>query len=395
MQPVEMAPGIYWTGALDPLLRTFDVIMHAEHGTTYNSYLVQGTRSCALLETVKAKFADSLIENLSTLVDPLSIDYLIVNHTEPDHTGSLRRLLDEIPSIKIVAAKNTVPFIRGILNEDVEVTVVKDGDTIDLGGKTLTFFEAPFLHWPDTMFTYVKEDQILFPCDFLGSHYADEKLFGDLLDDFSFSRKYYFDHIFRPFKEFVNRGLDKIQDLPLKMIGPSHGPILRKDVGKYLDEYRQWAAPVEKGDKPRLMIFYASSYGNTLKLAENIAEGARENGVEVTIFDLEVSEPGALLDEVERADGVAVGSCTINGDAVKPVWNFLSSLATLKLRGKVGAAFGSYGWSGEAVKMIEDRLRGIKFKIPAEGVKAHLVPSDDELGKARELGVALAKALVS
>lgn len=387
---MELAPGVHWVGAIDRDIRVFDVIMRAEQGTTYNSYLVRGSKACALIETVKAKFYEPYLSTIKTLVDPAQIDYVVMNHTEPDHSGSLHNILREAPSARVVSSRNGVPFIKGILNKDIDVLVAGDGDSIDLGGVSLQFIHAPFLHWPDTMFTFVPEHGILFPCDFLGSHFSDERMFDDQVDDFHHSREYYFNVIVRPFKEFASKALDRIDDLPVKMIAPSHGPILRTDLQKYLEEYRQWCSVPRKGSKPRVLVFYASSYGNTRRMAESLAEGCRKAGAEVTVFDLEVTDAGSILDDVEAADAIAVGSLTINGDAVKPVWDFLSSLATLKLRGKAACAFGCYGWSGEAVKFMEERLKAIKFKIPFEGVRAQLTVTDQDLHACRELGEKLA-----
>lgn len=392
---IKMAPGVHWIGAIDKDLRVFDVIMKAEQGTTYNSYLVKGSKSCALIETVKARFYDKYLSTIKTLVDPAQIDYIVMNHTEPDHSGSLENLLKEAQSARVVASKNAVPFIRGILNRDIDVQVVGNGDSIDLGGVTLEFIQAPFLHWPDTMFTFVRELGILFPCDFLGSHFSDERMFDDQVDDFSHSRSYYFDHIIRPFKEFAIRALDKMEDLPIQMIAPSHGPILRTDLHKYVEEYRSWCAVPQKGDKPRVLVFYASSYGNTRRMAESVADGCRKTGAEVTLFDLEVTDAGTILDDIEAADALAVGSLTINGDAVKPVWDLLSSLATLKLRGKTAAAFGCYGWSGEAVKYIEERFGAIKLKVPVEGVRAQLMVTEKDLDACRDLGEKLVRSVSS
>ncbi|MGD8353073.1 MAG: FprA family A-type flavoprotein [Pseudomonadota bacterium] len=395
MSAIELAPGVHWIGAIDRDIRVFDVIMKAEQGTTYNSYLVQGTKSCALIETVKARFYDPYLATIRTLVDPAQIDYIVMNHTEPDHSGSLGMILAEAQSAKVVSSKNGVPFIKGILNRDIDVQVAQDGDSIDLGGVTLEFIQAPFLHWPDTMFTFVPEHGILFPCDFLGSHFSDERMFDDLVDDFSHSRRYYFDHIIRPFKEFAVKAMDRISDLPIRMIAPSHGPILRTDLDKYIGEYRGWCAVPKKGDGPRVLVFYASSYGNTRKMAESVADGCREAGGEVTVFDLEVTDASSILDEVEAADALAVGSLTINGDAVKPVWDFLSSLATLKLRGKAGAAFGCFGWSGEAVKYIEERFKAIKLKVPVEGVRAKFMVTSEDLDACRELGKKLTESVAA
>lgn len=393
MIPTQIAPGVHWTGVMDSQLRVFDVIMKAEHGTTYNSYLVKGAEKTALIDTSKEKFRDEYLAGLCTLVDPAGIDYIILNHMEPDHTGSVSALKELAASASLVTSRSAVPLLKGIMNRDVDVTVVGDGDSIDLGGATLEFYQAPFLHWPETMFTYLPEQSLLFSCDFLGSHYADERLFDDKVDDFQLAFRYYFDHIFRPFKEYVLKALDKIEDLPLSMVAPSHGPILRTDIQSYIKQYRLWASEPVPGQTPRVLVFYATAYGNTARLAEEVARGARGAGADVSVFDLQSADMMSLVDEIERADAVAVGSLTVNGDAVKPVWDLLSSLATLKLRGKVAAAFGSYGWSGEAVKLLEDRLRGLKFKLPGEGVRAQLVPTEDDLEACRKLGTGLVQAV--
>jgi len=395
LSAIQLAPDVHWIGAIDRDLRVFDVIMKAEQGTTYNSYLVKGSKSCALIETVKAKFYDSYLSTIKTLVDPAQIDYIVMNHTEPDHSGSLENVLAEAQSARVVASKNGATFIKGILNRDIDVQMVGDGDSIDLGGVTLEFIQAPFLHWPDTMFTFVREHGVLFPCDFLGSHFADEKMFDDQVDDFAHARSYYFDHIIRPFKEFAVRALDKVEDLPIQIIAPSHGPILRTDIHKYIEEYRSWCAVPHKGEKPRVLVFYASSYGNTRRMAESIADGCRKAGGEVSLFDLEVTDAISILDEVEAADALAVGSLTINGDAVKPVWNFLSSLATIKLRGKAAAAFGCYGWSGEAVKFMEERFKALKLKVPVEGVRAQMMVTQQDLEACMELGEKLTQSVSS
>ena len=395
MSAIQLAPGVHWIGAIDRDLRVFDVIMKAEQGTTYNSYLVKGSKSCALIETVKAKFYDSYLSTIKTLVDPAQIDYIVMNHTEPDHSGSLENVLAEAQSARVVASKSGATFVKGILNRDIDVQMVGDGDSIDLGGVTLEFIQAPFLHWPDTMFTFVREHGVLFPCDFLGSHFADEKMFDDQVDDFAHARSYYFDHIIRPFKEFAVRAMDKIEDLPIQIIAPSHGPILRTDIHKYVEEYRSWCAVPHKSEKPRVLVFYASSYGNTRRMAESIADGCRKAGGEVNLFDLEVTDAISILDEVEAADALAVGSLTINGDAVKPVWDFLSSLATIKLKGKAAAAFGCYGWSGEAVKFMEERFKALKLKVPVEGVRAQMMVTQQDLEACMELGEKLTQSVSS
>jgi flavorubredoxin len=393
MRPVELKEGVWWTGVLDPQLRVFDIIMKADHGTTYNAYLVKGGEKTAVIDTVKSSFTQEYLNNLGTLTELDKIDYVVVNHTEPDHSGSLDALLRAAPQARVVCGKNCVPFIRNILNRDVGPLVVGDGDTLDLGGKTLRFIQAPFLHWPDTIFTYLEEDRTLFPCDFLGAHYCDDRLFDDLIDDYGHAFQYYYLVIFRPFKSYVLEAIGKIEGLPLEMVCPSHGPMLRSDPLKLVELYRRWSSEPAPSDQKSVLVFYASAYGNTAALAERIAEGLRSSGVRVQVMDIAATELGMMIDRIEAADGVVVGSATINGDAVEPVWNLLSNLATLKLRGKLGASFGSYGWSGEAPKLITERLRGLKFKTPLEPFRVQLVPTEEDLEGAERFGRELAASL--
>lgn len=395
MQPLEIKPGIYWVGVLNPKMRIFDVIMKTPQGTTYNAYLIKGKEKTAVIDTVKEVFKDEFISNLKEVIHPFQIDYIIINHTEPDHSGALPYLLEETPGATVVISKNAEHLLKNFLNKDVQPLKVGDGDSIDLGERTLNFISAPFLHWPDTMFTFAPQDKVLFPCDFLGCHYSDERLYDDLVSNFSYAFKYYFDHIIKPFKQYALVALEKIAPLQIEIIAPSHGPILRHSPQKYLNLYRKWSQqPEKKPEEKTLLIFYASAYGNTAKMAEEIVAGAESTGVKTSLFDLSVIDIPHLIDEIEKADGLIVGSATINGDAIKPVWDLLSSLTTIKVKGKIGAAFGSYGWSGEAPKLIQERLKGLKFKIPEEALRAIFVPTAEELAKCREFGKKIALALL-
>lgn len=394
MLPVELAEGVHWVGALDPQLRVFDIIMKADHGTTYNAYLITAGDKVAVVDTVKAPFYEEFKENLASLVNLKDIDYIIVNHTEPDHSGSLAMFLEDAPRAKVVCSRQCKNFVLNILNRDVDPMLVTDGDTLDLGkGAELSFVHAPFLHWPDTMFTYLKKEGVLFPCDFLGAHYCDDRLFDDLIDDYHYAFEYYYLVIFRPFKKYVLEAIEKIKDSGIKVICPSHGPMLRADPWSCVEKYKNWSSVPEPTNEKSLLVFYASSYGNTAMLAESIAEGARSGGARATVMDITATDLMMMIDRIEAAKGIAVGSATINGDAVEPVWHLLSNLATLNLKGKVGASFGSYGWSGEAPKLIAERLKGLKFKVEEEPFRVNLVPTYEDLKEAEEFGKRVAQRL--
>lgn len=392
MDTKELASRVWWVGARDPELRVFDIIMRAEHGTSYNSYLIKGDRAVAVVETVKNQFFEEYLQKLKSLVNPEQINYIVLNHMEPDHSGSIAELLKVAPQAKVVVSKNGEHFIKNILNYEPNLIKVTDGDSLDLGGKTLRFIAAPFLHWPDSIFTYLAEDQILFACDFLGAHYADPLPLEDFSVGFLSDFRYYYDHIMRPFKKYIIQALDKLNQYPLRMVAPGHGPIIRKEIPKLLDYYREWSNANPESD--RVIVAYVSAYGNTAKLAELIAAGVRETGVETEVHDLRQTEPAQLIDKIEGSKGLALGSPTINGDAVKPVHDLLSSLATVNLKGKLGTAFGSYGWSGEAVANLENRMAGIKFKVINSNIRPILIPTEADLRQALEFGRSFGKAVL-
>lgn len=393
MKTYELAPNVWWVGALDPDLRIFDIIMRAEHGTSYNSYIVQGSEAIAVIETVKNGFFDEFLANIKSVVDPTLIKYIILNHMEPDHSGSIGDILKLAPEAKIVVSKTGEHFIKNILNYEPNLIKVGDGDRIDLGGKTLQFISAPFLHWPDSMFTYLVEEKILFDCDFLGSHYADPMLFGDLSSNFFNDFKYYYDHIMRPFKRYVLQALEKLEQFPLKVVAPGHGPVIRQDIQEYIKCYRDWST--SNPEQNRVIVAYVSAYGNTSKLAEEIAAGIRQAGAVAEVYNLLETPAANLIDKIEGSKGLVVGSPTINGDAVKPVHDLLSSLATINLKGKLGAAFGSFGWSGEAVPNLESRLAAMKFKVVNSTVKPVLIPTENDINNAVEFGKAFGSAVLA
>ena len=398
-EPVALAPGVFWIGALDPQLRVFDVILKTANGTTYNAYCVRGDAGVAVIDTVKAEYADTFFERLEQVARYDEITVIVLNHLEPDHTGALPELMRRAPNARLYISVKAQTMLKGLLkSEDLAYTPVDSGDTVDLGGRTLTFLNTPFLHWPDTQCTYLNEEAVLFSGDVFGCHFCDNRLFNDRVGDFRFSFEYYYQHIMRPFREHVRHGLDLIEPLELKLIAPAHGPILRDTPRAYVQRYRQLAAPLlhneAAGHAKTLVIFYISSYGNTARMALAVRDGAEEiDGVRASLYDLQGGEVTPFVDLIEEADGIVFGSPTINGDAVKPIWDLLSSLAVVSIRDKLGAAFGSYGWTGEAVSMLEDRLRGLKLRVPVAGVRVKLIPSEEELQSCRVFGRQLAEHL--
>jgi len=390
---VEVASGVHWIGAFDPDLRVFDIILRTANGTSYNAYAVRGSAGVAIVDTVKEEFAQDFFSRLESVADYDEIRAIVLNHLEPDHTGALPELLRRAPQAQLYISTRAQSMLKGLLGgERLTYTAVTTGDSLSLGDRSLSFLQTPYLHWPDTQCTYLPQQRVLFSGDLFGCHYCDSRLFNDVVGDFRFSFDYYYGHIMRPFGSYVREALDLIDPLALEVIAPAHGPVLRQEPVRYVDRYRVLSAPSRYGgQEPTLLVFYISAYGNTRRMAEAVIAGAEAaGGVRVSLYDLEGGEVAPFVDLIEGADGIVIGSPTINGDAVKPIWDLLSSLAMVGVRGKLGAAFGSFGWSGEAVAMIEDRLRGLKLRVPVKGVRAKLVPSADELAACRELGESLA-----
>jgi len=388
--PVEIKPGLYWIGSEDPDLRVFDDLFPTEHGTSYNAYLLKGNGKTVIIDTVEHKNVDEYMDKVRSLVDPAAIDYIIVNHTEHDHSGSLAYLLEHSPQAVVyctIAAKN---FLGNILHRPFTCQTVKDGDTLDLGGRTLRFITAPFLHWPDTMFTRLEEENILFSCDAFAAHYWNVgHIFNDECDDFTSARHFYFDCIFRPFKDKVLSAVEKIRHDVIDMICPSHGPIIRQDPWKVIQQFESWSKPTSQGKK--IVILFLSPHGSTEKMAHAVGRGATRDGLEVCSYHINSLTASELRNLMEEASALIFGIPTFNRDIAKPMWEVLAYLSTVKLKTNLAGIFGSYGWSGEACKMAEERLKSLGFKLVAESVRTIFTPTDEVLAKCEELGRAVAE----
>ncbi len=398
MKSLEIKKDIYWVGAQDFNLRVFDIIMYTPFGTTYNSYVVKGSQKTAIFETVKEKFFPEYLERLQSLdIDISSIDYIVVDHTEPDHAGSVAKLLELAPKAKVVGSAMAIQFLKAIANRSFEAITVKDGDTLSLGDKTLKFINAPFLHWPDSIYTYVEEDKLLLTCDSFGSHYCFEEMYNDLIpniEDYNTALRYYYDMIISPFKPHLLRAYDKIKNLDIEIICPGHGPILRQDPWKIVELYRQWSEPLEKNPEPKIVIPYVSAYGYTESMAMKIAEGLKEvHPFEIHLYDIIKEKKEDILGDMLNADGIIFGSPTINSDALLPVMDLLISLSPIVHGDKLCSAFGSYGWSGEAVDNIINRLKELRMKL-IPGLKINFKPSYEELKQCVSFGKGFGEELL-
>lgn len=389
---------IYSVGVQNPDLRVFDIVMETKYGTSYNSYVVKGD-DVALIEASHADFEGVYEANIREVTDPAKIKYIILNHTEPDHSGALADLLRLCPDATVLATAVALNYLKNIVNEPFKSRPVKDGEVLDLGGVTLTFTVAPLLHWPDSMFTYCAEEKVLFSCDVFGSHYSSEKVFDkdvENIDGYKEAFKGYYDAIFGPFKPFVIAGTAKIAKYPFETVCPSHGPVLTKDglVPYVLDCYKNWSKPVRNAVKT-IPVFYCSAYGCTAKLAAAIAEGVKEiiPDAACETYNLIENDMAEMRAKINSCDACAIGSPTLNSDAVPPVWDLLTGVDAINSRKKPVAVFGSYGWSGEAVPNIIARVSGLKMTVVGEGLKVCFVPTAADMESAKEYGRQLAGAL--
>ena len=364
---IDVTKDVKWVGILDYNIRTFDIVMNTKYGTTYNSYFINAKKK-TLVEVAKEKFSDTYINKLKSVTDLSEIQYIILDHTEPDHSGSLSILLDLAPSATIVGSGNAIRYLEDIVNKPFKSLMVKDGDTLDLGNKTLRFYSAPNLHWPDSIITYLVEDKILFTCDVFGAHYCSPEMFSVFDSAYTESFIYYFNVIMRPFSRFMLKAIEKIKPLQIEFICPGHGPIHKENLRKaielserYSDDYMQ--IMTEKS-RMNILIAYVSAYGYTKDAAYYIAEGILETeGVTVDITDIENIGLDELEAKIINAGGLLVGSPTINQNTLLPIYKLFALINPIRDKGKLGGAFGSFGWSGESPNIILENLRLLKLKI--------------------------------
>jgi NADH oxidase (H2O-forming) len=387
--PVMLTQDVYYVGVSDSDIRTFDIIMKTANGTTYNSYLIKTTEGFILLDTVKEEFSELFFQKIESICSYEQIKYIVMHHLEPDHSGALPELVRRVPNAKIFISPMATSMFKSITKiDDMNFETVWTNKKLTLGDKTLQFLSTPNLHWPETMSSYLEEDKILFSGDVFGSHYYDSRIFDDLVGDFDYSFKYYYDHIMRPFKSDVLNALKLYDRLDISIIAPLHGPIIRVNPHKYLSLYRQWSTKESKHcDKKIISIFYVTSYKNTQEMAQKIYKGVENNsGVVANIYDLTALDEHSMLDILEESTGILIGTPTINGDAPRPVWDLLGCMMLLEKKGKVGGSFGSFGWSGEAPEMIHQRMKSLNFRVPQNPFKVKLIPTDDELEECYSFG---------
>jgi len=389
---IEMAPGIFWVGATDWHRRVFDRFFSLPYGTSYNSYIVKGSQKTALIDTVSRGFEDLLLEKVGRVLAPGSIDYLVMNHAEPDHGGAIPAVMASAPKARLVATKRGVDMAGVFYNVPPErCQVVADGDTLDLGGLTLRFLDTPWLHWPETMSTYCPEGKTLFPCDFLGAHLASDRLFAEEVGGLSIPEaKRYYASIMMPFASRALRALDKFQEIEVSLLAPSHGPV-HKDPRNILQAQRKWAGgPLE----PKVVVLYATMYGATETLKGTVVDALSAQGVETIEYNLAVADLSHIMADLVDARALVVGSPTFIGGAHPLVHTAVETVRILRPPGKLAALFGSSGWSGGAAAHLKARLESAGYEV-LDPVEIKGPPRPQDLEAARDLGKLVAERVLA
>jgi len=390
---VKVSDNVYWVGAIDWTIRDFHGYT-TPHGSTYNAYLVMAD-DITLIDTVKAPFMGEMLSRIKSVVDPSKIKYIISNHSEMDHSGCLPEVIDLIKPQKVFASAVGVKTLKELFHSGHKITEVIDGETLNLGNMELTFMETRMIHWPDSMFTYLNKDELLFSQDAFGMHLATLERFADEIPaaTLEYEGATYYANIVLPYSPIVLKALEKVakSGLKIKIIAPDHGPIWRKDLGRIIELYTKWAS-----QKPmaKAVVVYATMWHSTEKMARAISEALAQAGVKVKLISMNETHRSEVVYEVLDAGALIVGSPTLNNNILPQMADVTTYLKGLRPANLIGAAFGSYGWSGESVKHLEAILKEMKVEIVAPSVAVKNVPNSYILEKCYELGKTIAAELL-
>lgn len=384
----EIARNVFWVGAKDWNRRMFDALIPLPQGTSYNAYLVKGEEKTALIDTVNPGFEEEFEEKINLVSDLEKLDYLIMNHAEPDHSSAISYIMKKAPNSVLVTTERGVK-LASIYHELPEgrIKVVAEGDSLDLGGKTLRFIEAPWLHWPETMFTYLPEEKVLFPCDFFGSHTAHGVYDEDLEDLISLAKRYY-GEIMMPFGKMGAKALEKIKDMEIKIIAPSHGPIY-KNPERIIEPYKRWTAGETEN---KALIVYVSMWGSTKEMVNTIAETLLKEGVDVRVYDLTVSDIGDVARELVDSRAIILGAPTVLG-GMHPLALYGTYLVkALNPPARYGVVLGSFGWGGGALRQASDILTPSKMEVVGT-LQVKGKAKEDDIKKIEGIGRELAQKM--
>jgi len=390
LKKIELKPDIYWVGGIDWNLRNFHGYT-IQRGTTYNSYLIND-KKITLVDTVKHYLFDEMIVRIKQIIDPEKIDYIISNHVEMDHSGSLPKLLEIAPNAEIITSPNGLKGLKRHYKKNWNFNVVNSGETLKIGKRTLQFIHIPMVHWPDSMVTYSQSDKLLLPNDAFGQHIASTQRFDDELKwDLLYNEAAnYYANIVMPYGGQVQKVLDTIANLNIDMIAPSHGIIWRKYIPEIIKNYEKWAN-YESDDKA--LIIYDSMWGSTERISLSLLNGIEETGIPVSLLNLKDNNLSDIITEVLTSKLILIGSPTLNNGMMPNMGAFLTYLKGLRPKNRIGFVFGSYGWGGQAVREIEKILKDLKWELPIESININYIPEEKELKKVEKIGNDLGKYL--
>jgi flavorubredoxin len=389
----ELKKNVYWVGVVDWGLRHFHGHELSTHrGSSYNAYLILDEKT-VLVDTVWGPFQNELLANIREIIDPAKIDIVVANHSETDHSGSLPAVLRHAPNASVVVSKRGMESIPGHYHQNWNFKPVGTGDKINIGKNDLVFVEAPMLHWPDSMFTYLTGQNILMPNDAFGQHYATAFRFNDQVDQEELHEealKYYV-NILTPFSPMVIKKIEEVKalNLPVDIIAPSHGVIWRQDPMQIVGKYYEWA---QQKPEPKAVILYDTMWNGTRAMAEAIGDGLADTGVDYKLIHTAVTDRNDMLVDVFKAKTIVVGSPTVNNHPLPTIMPIVHELKSLKFKNKIGAAFGTYGWSGESVTVLEQHLTDAKIPLIREGIKYKWQPTPEELTACRAFGREIGEA---
>ena len=390
LEKVEIKPDIYWVGGIDWDIRNFHGYS-TNRGTTYNAYLIKD-KKITLVDTVKHYLFDEMLSRIKELIDPKKIEYIISNHVEMDHSGSISKILEICPNAKVLTSTRGEKGLLRHYKKDWNFQVLKSGDTLNIGKRTLNFVHIPMVHWPDSMVTYIPSDKLLLPNDAFGQHiasnerYDDEIEWGILKEE---AAKYYA-NIVMPYGDQVKKALESLSALEIDMIAPSHGIIWRSKIKEIVKEYNKWA---NFQTENKALIVYDSMWGSTEKIAKKLEEGITELGFNVTMKNLANSHISDVITDVLTSKMILVGSPTLNNGMMPSVAGFLTYLKGLRPRERIGFVFGSYGWGGQAVGEIEKIFQNLSWELPVESININYIPDEKELENIKSIGNKLGEYL--
>ncbi|MGI6067033.1 MAG: FprA family A-type flavoprotein [Bacillota bacterium] len=384
MKAVEIKPNIYWVGAIDWDLRYFHGY-RTPRGSTYNAYLIIDEK-ITLVDTVKSYMFEEMLERIKSVIDPKKIDYLVVNHVEMDHSGSVKTFLEAAPQAKVVTSPMGKKGLERHYKKEWNYLLVKTGDELNLGNRSIKFVQTPMVHWPDSMVSYIPEEKLLLPNDAFGQHIASAERFDDELgwNIVHESAANYYANIVLPYGDQVNKALETINQLPIDMIAPSHGIIWRANIPKIIDAYTHWA---NHDTECKALIVYDTMWGSTKEIAIALASGLEAAGIPVITRSLQTSHMSEIMSDVLVSKGILIGSSTLNNGMLPSVAGFLNYLKGLRPQKRLGFAFGSYGWGGQGAKNVQEVLQSMGWELPAEPINIQYVPDPAELDFVRETGM--------